>query len=118
MDYKTQVLLVIFFSFILGVFVSCFNQYVILKDYYVLAQADCDPDKENCFIYECVYGQDFDCPADPEDRVSYYKLVKKKAFYFDCEIGDNCDDFSCKSGEDCQEILCGSGGENEEACSG
>jgi hypothetical protein len=102
-----------FFLVIITVVIITFFKYFIVKDYIIQAEADCDPMTEACFIYECVPGVDEDCaddPEDPEAKLSYYKIVEKKAYLIpDCDPNDeNCDALNCQGidEENCLETLC------------
>lgn len=97
-----------------------FYKYYVLSDYYIIAQTACDLKTERCFIYECDPEYDEEClNASQEDRVSYYKLIKKKAYNMPpCETIDGCRGLVCDQGEDCEEIFCDESNEaGGEACS-
>jgi hypothetical protein len=111
-----------FFLVIVTVVIITFFKYFITRDYIIQAEADCDPMTENCFIYECVPGVDEDCtddPEDPEAKLSYYKIVDKKAYLIPgCDPNDeNCDALNCQGmdKENCTETLCN--GETKEEVS-
>lgn len=105
---KEKILIVIFFAILATVLVITYIKYFVLKDYYIQAEVDCDPRTEACFIYECDPKDDEECPENPDERISYYARVMKKANQIPlCDPNDeNCDALSCKSGEDCSIILC------------
>ena len=108
MDKKSKVFFVVFFSFILLVVGICFYKFFISKNYYVKADLDCDPQIENCFSYECDHAEDSKCPENPVERISYYKMIQKKAYNIPlCNQGDeDCPPLKCALNEDCEEILC------------
>jgi len=83
-------------------------KFFIAKDYYIKFQADCDPEIEACFAYECTPDQDPECPEEEAERVSYYKNITQKAYLIPlCNPnGKNCSVLACNEGEDCEETLC------------
>lgn len=107
MDKKSKIFFSIFFLVIFLVAVISFYKFYILKDYYITSEAVCDPARENCFIYEC-NPSGGDCSEDPNERVSYYKLIEKRASALPlCDPNDSaCPSITCRAGEDCREILC------------
>ena len=85
---------------------------VILKNYQIVSQVSCDPATEKCFVYECTPEVDGVCSDIPEENISYYKNISKKAqTIFLCEqttekIGCN-EELSCTEGEaDCSYTYC------------
>lgn len=108
MDKKSKIFFTIFFSIIFVVAAMSFFKFYVLKDYYIRTEIDCDPATEKCFIYECDPAVDSECPENPAERLSYYKLIEKKASAIPL-CGPNeadCPPLVCQAGEDCQEILC------------
>ena len=108
MDKKSIILFSIFFIIVFIVTAISFYRYMILRDYYITAEADCDPTTEKCFIYKCSPEDDETCPENPDERISYYKLIKKKASIIPlCDPAkEDCPALSCQEEEDCEEILC------------
>ncbi|MDR3559496.1 MAG: hypothetical protein P4L58_03790 [Candidatus Pacebacteria bacterium] len=108
MDRKTKIFFGVFFGLIAITIVVTFCKFFILKDYYIQAQADCDPTKEACFVTTCDPSQDDTCPTDPAKQTSYTKLIRKKASEIPlCDPSDkSCDALACGSGADCQVIYC------------
>ena len=111
MDKKSKILVAAFALLIVLSIGYTFYKIIIKRDYLVSMETDCNPETEQCFIYECdpeVDGES--CPEDLEERISYYKIIKKNAGKVpDCdpEAGD-CDPVKCEEGEpDCEETLCG-----------
>ena len=86
-----------------------------MKDYYIKLETECEPSKENCFIYVCDPAEDPECPEVEADRVSYYKLIEKKASMISlCDSSDlNCQPLSCEKDEDCRIINCDPGAGDE-----
>jgi len=88
-----------------------FYKIVILKNYQIVAEVSCDPSVEQCFVYECDPTIE-ECSANPEENISYYKSISKKAAtIYACEqtekkLGCN-EELSCTEGEaDCAYIFC------------
>jgi len=82
-DRKTVVLNRIFY-FVLFLMIAIsivltFVKIVIQKDYQITAEVSCDPNFEKCFVWECDPTEDDTCPENPADRISYYKIISKKA---------------------------------------
>ena len=89
-----------------------FYKIVILKNYQIVSQVSCDPATEKCFVYECDPEVDGVCSDIPEENISYYKNISKKAQkIFLCEqttekIGCN-EELACTEGEaDCSYTYC------------
>ncbi len=108
MDKKSKIFFAIFFSVAFIVIVISFFKFFILKDYYIKSEVDCDPETEKCFIYECDPAEDSECSENLDERISYYKLIEKKANTLPlCDSNDiDCPAITCQAGEDCQEFLC------------
>ena len=108
MDRKTKIFFGVFFGLIVLTIVVTFCKFFVLKDYYIQAQADCDPAKEACFVTTCDPSQDDTCPKDPAEETSYTKIVQKKASEVPlCDPNDkNCDAMACNPGMDCKVIYC------------
>ncbi|HBU07509.1 MAG TPA: hypothetical protein DEB09_05510 [Candidatus Magasanikbacteria bacterium] len=107
MDKKSKILVYIFFSLIVIVVVFTFYKFIIAKDYYIRLETTCEPTKEHCFVNEC-NPEEEECPADPAEGISYYKIIEEKASAIpDCSLsGEECPEIFCAEGEDCQEIFC------------
>ncbi len=120
MDKKSKIFFSVLFSIIFIVAVFSFYKFYILKDYYIMSEADCDPATEKCFIYECDPVDDSECPENPDERISYYKFIEKKASAIPvCDPnGSDCPPLICQAGEDCTETLCDEATKTEdEQCS-
>jgi len=107
MDKKSKNFFLIFFTAVFIVTAISFYKFYLLKDYYLKLETVCDPTKEACFIYECDPAEDSQCPENPDERVSYYKLIEKKAYALpNCNPDDpNCPPPACRAGEDCRQSL-------------
>lgn len=116
MDKKTKIFFTLFFLLVIGAVFFSFYKYFIVRDYDVRLEADCDPAIESCFIYTCEPADDSECPENPEERVSYYKMIEKKASKIElCNPGEEgCEAGGCTRGDDCREIFCGEISSREE----
>ena len=57
---------------------------------------------------ECDPAIDSECPENQSERISYYKIVQKKARDIPLCDADSpdCQALACQAGEDCKEIFC------------
>jgi len=108
MDKKTKILYAVFFAAIIFAVGASYYKYFVAKDYFVKMETECDPMSEVCFVFECDPESDPECPAEVEERVSYYKYVNKKAFAIPlCDPeNEECASLQCSADEDCEEIFC------------
>jgi hypothetical protein len=111
MDKNSKILFAVFF---LAVFISAgisFYKYYGLKDFEILAETNCDPGKEVCFVRDCYPASDYGCTEENSFSV-YCKLIKKNASLIqDCDPKNpGCAALGCKGSKGCTEIMC-----NEEA---
>ena len=108
MDKKTKIFFAIFFGVIVIVAGISFYKYIVLRNYYITVDVPCDPAQEQCFMEECDPESPDGCPEDAVDGVTYYKLIKKKAYAVPaCDPNDSdCPPLTCLAGEDCLEIFC------------
>lgn len=120
MDKKSKLFLALFFLLIIAMVGVTYYKIIILRDYQIAAQAECDPTLEKCFIYECSPEDDEECSDNPAERLSYYKIIHKQAYNFpECRAGEECEEPKCEPGEEkCEEILCREAElKDDEACS-
>lgn len=124
MDKKSKIFFLVFFTLIAVVVIITYMKYFVAKDYYIEAQADCDPTVDNCFIWNCdpnstVEGEA--CTGDPETDTWYYQNVRKIANQIplcDPNTDENCQALACVSGEDCEVTYCDDSTKQEgEECS-
>ncbi len=120
MDKKSKILFAVFF---LAVFVSAgisFYKYYILKDFDILAETNCNPKEETCFVRDCYTASDDGCTEENSFSV-YCKLIKKNASAIqDCDPKSaSCGALDCKKEEGCMEIPCNEEtlGTNYNSCS-
>lgn len=110
MDTKSKILFAIFGILIVGSVVVSYYKFMVVRDYIIEAEADCDPYTEACFVYVCdpeVDGED--CTGDLEEDTWYYKYIHRNAKNIPlCDPNDeNCDALTCPEGEaECEFILC------------
>lgn len=108
MNKDSKMLISIFFGLIVVSAFLAFYKFVVLEDYFIKVETDCDIETESCFISRCDPAEDETCPADPEEQVSYYKFVKKKAGKIAfCNGGEgDCPPPICEPDEECKVIIC------------
>lgn len=108
MDKKSKIFFLVFFLLIAVVVVITYAKYFVAKDYYITAEAECDPETEACFIYVCDPEVDGECPEDEAEWTSYYKIVKKKANLIPlCDPNEeDCNALDCIEGMDCEVTFC------------
>lgn len=82
---------------------------MVLHDYLVQAEVDCDPSLESCFVWECDTEED-ECTGNPDEDTWYYKIAYRNAKNIPaCNTEDEtCEPFVCpEEGEaECSEVLC------------
>ncbi|OGI32457.1 MAG: hypothetical protein A2271_00775 [Candidatus Moranbacteria bacterium RIFOXYA12_FULL_35_19] len=113
MDKKSKIFFIVFFLLLAGSVAMTYWRIVIRKDYIIESQADCDPETEACFVWECdpesiVEGEA--CTGDPESDIWYYKIRQRNAGKIplcDPQTDETCDPMTCEENEkECGEILC------------
>ena len=109
MDRKSKILFGVFVALIVLSVSASFYKFMVLQDYLVEAQVDCDPSVESCFVWECDATAE-ECTGNPEEDIWYFKLAFRNAKNIPlCEpLSDTCQQFECPAeGEvQCTEILC------------
>ncbi len=80
-----------------------FFRFIVLSDYTIRSQVDCDPYTEACFIYQCDPAAEV-CSENPEENISFYKLLDRNARNI-----PRCN----PSSEGCEALACP---ENEKGC--
>ena len=121
MDKKSKFFLALFFVLIAIMVGVTYYKIMVLRDYQIATEVECDPATEKCFIYVCDPAEDDTCSEDPAEQISYYKIVHKNASNIaQCEPAkEECEEPKCEPGEvECEEILCNEAELKEgEACS-
>ena len=112
MNRKSKILLWIFILLILLSVSATFYKTVILQDFVVYNEIDCDPSSENCFVWTCnpvIDGADA-CTRNPDDDTWYYKIAYRNAQNINLcnsEENETCDPYACTEFEnDCMQITC------------
>jgi hypothetical protein len=112
LDLKSKILFVVLGLFIVGSVAATYWRYIVKHDYIVESQIDCDPETENCFIWQCdpmSLEEGEACTGVPDDDIWYYKIFSRNAMNIpDCDPEDeDCLAYVCGIGEaDCGEELC------------
>jgi len=109
MDKKSKILFLVFFIVLAGSVLVTYYRYIVIKDYIIEAQINCDPMAEACFVSVCDPENGEECTGNPEEDISYYKILHRNAKYIplcDPQAAD-CPVASCQSAEeDCLVTLC------------
>lgn len=120
-DSGTKMLLKFVPVLIIGIIAGTFYRYVVLQDYVVEGFADCSPMEESCFTYYCDPTIE-ECSTDPEENVTYYKIVQRIANKIPmCNPADeDCNALECSQGENgCHVIYCADDVQDvESSCTG
>lgn len=109
MDKQSKIFFSIFFLLIAGSVGVTYYRYVVVHDYIVQAEAECDPYTEACFIYVCDPEAGEECTGDPVEDTSYYKLISRNAKNIPlCDPAEaGCEALMCPEGEaECEITLC------------
>ena len=108
MDKKSKIIIALFFIVIFIVSAMSFYKVLAQNNYYVKMETDCDPEKEKCFIKECNPEEDSERPENQEERISYSKIINKKASAIPaCDSkNETCLELNCEGDRFCQETFC------------
>jgi hypothetical protein len=116
MDIKSKILLGILGVVIVLSVSTSYYRFLVLHDYVIETEIDCDPTYESCFTWECD-SESEECTGNPEEDIWYYKLAYRNAKNIPaCDLNDEtCNQFACPEGgeADCVEILCSQEALNE-----
>lgn len=84
-----------------------YNRFYIEKDFTISQHISCDPEVENCFVWQCDPAYE-ECSENPEENVDYYKIIDKSAANIEnCSNIDECEEPTCEADEaDCTISLC------------
>ncbi len=106
-DIKNSLILIIVIGALLWSIWYAYNRFYIEKDYLILQSVSCDPETENCFVWQCDPATE-ECSANEEENIDYYKYIEKPAANIsECENPDECEEISCEpSEEDCVITTC------------
>lgn len=101
-----KMFLLVFVLLIAGSIGVTYWKIMVKRDYVIMAQADCDPYEEKCFVHICDPDPAADgewCTGDPEEDTWYTKNIRRMAYNIpDCDPND----------EDCAALVCEEGEEN------
>lgn len=78
-----------------------FDQYVIQRNFVMVANAFCDPESEECFVMDCDPETDEECDATPYKKVS---ILASEAPA--CLQEHTCETFSCDGLSSCEITTC------------
>jgi len=112
LDRKSKILFIFLGVLIAGSIMATYWRYTVRRDYIIQAKIDCDPEKENCFIWKCdplSLEEGKKCTGIPDNDIWYYKIFRRNAKNIpNCDPDDeNCTAYICGEGEaDCSEELC------------
>lgn len=110
MDTKSKILFGIFGILIVLSVSASYYKFMVLHDYVVQAEVDCDPETESCFVWQCDPEVADECTGNPEEDIWYFKIAHRNAKNIPyCDPNDDsCLAFQCpENGEDeCDEVLC------------
>ncbi len=109
MDTKSKFLIAFLGIVLFLSFSASYYRYMVLHDYIVEVQVDCDPLLESCFVWQCNENEE-ECTGNTEEDTWYYKFAYRNAKNVPkCAIDDeDCNYFTCpKTNEpECHEVLC------------
>jgi hypothetical protein len=108
-----KIFLLVFVLLIVGSIGVTYWKIIIKRDYVIVAQSDCDPYTENCFVHVCdpdpnVDGSDA-CKGNPTDDTWFTKNMHRMAYNIpNCDPADEkCTALVCADGEsNCSYELC------------
>ncbi|QQR65170.1 hypothetical protein IPH92_01135 [Candidatus Kaiserbacteria bacterium] len=109
MRIKTKVFYGIFCALIMLSVSASYYRFMVLHDYIIQNEVDCDPTYESCFVWECDSDVE-ECTGNPDEDIWYYKIAYRNAKNIPaCDAGEEaCDQFTCPEGgeAECNEVLC------------
>ncbi len=109
MDTKSKIYFTILFFLILGSVAFSYYKFLIVRDYFITAQAECDPSSEACFTHVCDPEAEEECTGNQEEDTSYYTLIRRNAMYMPvCNPSEEgCEALTCPVGEPgCEMTFC------------
>lgn len=109
MDKKSKIFFQVFFFLVVVSIGVSYYKFVVIKDYAIRFQAECNPETEACFVDTCDPEAE-ECIGDVEQDISYYKIIQRKAYRMPlcdpneeyCQRAMVCQ----KNEEDCEVIFC------------
>lgn len=89
---------------------ASYYRFMVIHDYVIVAEVDCDPTSESCFVWQCDPAVEGECTGDPEADTWYYKIATRNAQHIpECDPEDEmCELFACEPNveADCAITLC------------
>ena len=89
---------------------ASYYRFMVIHDYVIVAEVDCDPTSESCFVWQCDPAVEGECTGDPEDDTWYYKITERDAQNIPaCDSEDDtCERFACdpETEADCSVTFC------------
>ncbi len=111
MDKKSRILFLVFFIVLAGSVLATYYKYIVIRDYIIEAQINCDQTMEACFISVCDPDNGEECAGNLQEDITYFKILHRNAKNIpicDPEAA-GCLASSCQSmEEDCFVTLCDS----------
>lgn len=109
LDRKSKILFIVIGVLIAGSVAVTFWRYMVKRDYIIESQIDCDPETENCFVWQCdpmSLEEGEKCTGVPDNDIWYYKILNRNAKNIpNCDPKDeNCTAYQCDPGESKCEI--------------
>jgi hypothetical protein len=109
MDKKSKILFLVFGLLLAGSLLATYYRYIVVKDYVIEAQVNCDPLTEQCFVVVCDPEMGEECSGNREEDTSYYKILHRNARHIPAcnPEAPDCPVTACQVGEEgCFVILC------------
>lgn len=88
---------------------ASYYRYMVLHDYVIEAETDCDPSLESCFVWVCNEEIDGECAGNEEEDTWYYKIIYRNAKNIPTcsEEDESCEELVCPDGEEgCEVVTC------------
>ncbi len=111
MDRNSKILFSALVVFVILSVSATFYKTVILQDFIVYTEVDCDPTIESCFMWTCDPETDEEeaCTGNLEEDTWYFKIAYRNAKNVEhCDLNnESCLPFQCSKEEpECREVLC------------
>ncbi len=109
---KTKIFFGAFAVIVAGSVAISYHKFMVVRDYVIEAQVDCNPSVDRCFVWKCdptSTKEDTMCTGNPEEDTWYYKLFRRNAKNIPlCDpSAEDCAAYVCPEGErDCEETFC------------
>lgn len=91
--------------------IASFYKFIIIHDYVVSYEGDCDPGESSCYVY---------CETDECDEPFYYTIIERDASHLYNLCGDDvttCNEaYTCTDDDSCTIFFCESDVDGADAC--